>query len=159
MHLYASHLKVMILLFSEEVAGANCGTDFKWATDADERNRLWKARHEILYACTALIPGSKVSLCTWLVHISALFLVCAGLGREVKSVIVIGSFCALEGSEVCYCYWMFVHWREVKSYCHWICLCIGSVCAVERSEVCYCHQICLCSSRERTITSRLEDHF
>ena len=125
MHLYASHLKVMILLFSEEVAGANCGTDFKWATDADERNRLWKARHEILYACTALIPGSKVSLCTWLVHISALFLVCAGLGREVKSVIVIGSVCALEGSEVCYCYLMFVHWREVKSVIVIGCLCIG----------------------------------
>ena len=53
----------MVLLFSEEVAGANSGMDFKWATDADERNRLWKARHEILYACTALIPGSKVSLC------------------------------------------------------------------------------------------------
>ena len=124
----------MILLFSEEVAGANNGTDFKWATDADERNRLWKARHEILYACTALIPGSKVSLCTWLVHISALFLVCAGLGREVKSVIVIGSVCALERSEVC--------------YCHWICLCIGSVCVLERSEVCCCHQICLCTGEK-----------
>ena len=48
-------------VFPEEVAGANNGKDFTWATDADERNRLWKARHEILYACTALVPGSKVS--------------------------------------------------------------------------------------------------
>ena len=124
----------MILLFSEEVAGANNGTDFKWATDADERNRLWKARHEILYACTALIPGSKVSLCTWLVHISALFLVCAGLGREVKSVIVIGSVCALD---------LFVYWREVKSV-----VVIRSVCVPERSEVCCCHQICLCTGEK-----------
>ena len=33
-----------------------------WARDADERNRLWKARHDILYACMALKPGSKVRL-------------------------------------------------------------------------------------------------
>ena len=57
--------------------------------------------------------------------------------REVKSVIVIGSVCALERSEVCYCHWiclcigsvcaldLFVHWREVKSV-----IVIGSVCAV-----------------------------
>nr|KAG5707878.1 hypothetical protein BaRGS_031609 [Batillaria attramentaria] len=43
----------------EEVAKGNNGEDFKWAKEADERNRLWKARHEILYACTALIQGSK----------------------------------------------------------------------------------------------------
>ena len=76
------------------------------------------------------------------------FLVCAGLGREVKSVIVIGSVCALEGSEVCYCYWMFVHWREVKSVIVIGCLCIGErwsllllldVCTLEGSEVWYCY--------------------
>lgn len=43
----------------EEIAKSNNGENFKWARDADERNRLWKARHEILYACTALIQGSK----------------------------------------------------------------------------------------------------
>ncbi|KAK7114731.1 probable D-lactate dehydrogenase, mitochondrial isoform X1 [Littorina saxatilis] len=43
----------------EEIAKMNNGSNFKWATNADERNRLWKARHEIVYACTALVPGSK----------------------------------------------------------------------------------------------------
>lgn len=39
----------------------NGGSDFKWATDVDERNLLWKTRHDILYACMALRPGCKVS--------------------------------------------------------------------------------------------------
>lgn len=42
-----------------ELCAMNNGSDFKWAKDADERNHLWKARHDILYACMALKPGSK----------------------------------------------------------------------------------------------------
>ncbi|XP_052817629.1 probable D-lactate dehydrogenase, mitochondrial isoform X2 [Mya arenaria] len=42
-----------------ELVQMNGGSEFRWATDIDERNHLWKARHEILYACMALIPGSK----------------------------------------------------------------------------------------------------
>ena len=37
----------------------NGGSDFNWATDPEERNHLWKARHDIIYACMALRPGSK----------------------------------------------------------------------------------------------------
>ncbi|XP_076448799.1 putative D-lactate dehydrogenase, mitochondrial [Babylonia areolata] len=43
----------------EEIASSNNGANFQWATDPDERSRLWKARHEIVYACTALVPGAK----------------------------------------------------------------------------------------------------
>ncbi|XP_041375603.1 probable D-lactate dehydrogenase, mitochondrial isoform X1 [Gigantopelta aegis] len=43
----------------EELCKGNGGSDFVWARDADERNRLWKARHDIIYACMALKPGSK----------------------------------------------------------------------------------------------------
>jgi len=39
----------------------NGGSNFRWAIDPEERSQLWKARHEILYACMALKPGSKVS--------------------------------------------------------------------------------------------------
>lgn len=43
-----------------DLCNANNGSDFKWAKDPDEKSHLWKARHDILYACMALKPGSKV---------------------------------------------------------------------------------------------------
>jgi D-lactate dehydrogenase (cytochrome) len=32
---------------------------FRWATKAEDRNKLWEARHNALYSCLALRPGSK----------------------------------------------------------------------------------------------------
>ncbi|GFS20019.1 lactate dehydrogenase D [Elysia marginata] len=43
----------------KELIEMNNGFGLKQASDADERNRLWKARHEMVWACTARIPGSK----------------------------------------------------------------------------------------------------
>lgn len=51
----------MVLSLEGEIVKMNGGSDFKWATDVDERNLLWKTRHDILYACMALRPGCKVS--------------------------------------------------------------------------------------------------
>src|SRR5439155_20634737 len=35
------------------------GRDFTWATQPDDRERLWQARHHALYAALALRPGAK----------------------------------------------------------------------------------------------------
>lgn len=43
-----------------EIAAANGGADFRWATSAQERNRLWEARHNFHYAMLAMRPGAKI---------------------------------------------------------------------------------------------------
>ncbi|PZM12963.1 FAD-binding oxidoreductase [Rhizobium tubonense] len=43
-----------------ELAEANGGTQWQWANDPEQRNRLWKARHDMHYAALSMRPGSKV---------------------------------------------------------------------------------------------------
>lgn len=59
-----------LFFYQEDIAKSNNGTNFIWAKDADERQKLWKARHELLYACTALFPGSKVSCSNYFIFLA-----------------------------------------------------------------------------------------
>ena len=43
----------------EAIAGDFGASHFQWATETEDRNRLWQARHDAYYAAIALRPGTK----------------------------------------------------------------------------------------------------
>ncbi|CAJ0965239.1 unnamed protein product [Ranitomeya imitator] len=44
---------------TEDITRQNGGSDFTWARDQKESNKLWTARHNALYAALALRPGCR----------------------------------------------------------------------------------------------------
>lgn len=53
-----------------EIAAGNGGGSFEWATRAEDRSALWKARHQALYAAKGLRPGSEAFITDVCVPIS-----------------------------------------------------------------------------------------
>ena len=43
----------------QAIAAEHGAGDFRWATKPEDRNKLWKARHDAYYAALALRPGCK----------------------------------------------------------------------------------------------------
>lgn len=55
-----------------DIAAEHGGSDFAWATQEEQRNRLWRARHDAYYAGKCLRPGAEGYVTDCCVPISAL---------------------------------------------------------------------------------------
>ncbi len=55
-----------------EIAADHGGRHFRWADKAEERNALWKLRHDAYYACLQLRPGARAIVTDICVPISNL---------------------------------------------------------------------------------------
>jgi D-lactate dehydrogenase (cytochrome) len=44
----------------QAIAAENTGSAFQWTTQAEERNRLWQARHDAAYAAKAMRPNCEI---------------------------------------------------------------------------------------------------
>ncbi len=42
---------------AEDICTAHDAISYRWTADADERNKLWQARHDLFWATKAIIPG------------------------------------------------------------------------------------------------------
>ncbi|EDV28457.1 uncharacterized protein TRIADDRAFT_51388 [Trichoplax adhaerens] len=68
----------------EEVISSQNGTELKWAKTTEEHSKLWKARHNALYAAKALRPGSKAKITDVAVPISKLAEILTKTKEEIK---------------------------------------------------------------------------
>ena len=57
---------------AQELAAENGASGFQWATEAEARNKLWKARHDGYWAAMALHPGAKGLVTDAIVPVSRL---------------------------------------------------------------------------------------
>ena len=57
---------------AQEIAAENGAYGFRWATDAEQRNKLWQARHDAWWAAIASRPGHKGMTTDTVVPISRL---------------------------------------------------------------------------------------
>jgi D-lactate dehydrogenase (cytochrome) len=68
---------------TEAIAAEHGARGFQWATDAGERNRLWKARHDAYWAALALKPGHKGIATDAIVPVSRLVELIVGAKQDI----------------------------------------------------------------------------
>ena len=68
---------------AEAITAEHGASGFQWATDAAERNRLWKARHDAYWAALALKPGHKGIATDAIVPISHLAELIVGAKEDI----------------------------------------------------------------------------
>ena len=70
---------------AQEITAGHGARGFQWATDAAERNRLWKARHDGYWAALALKPGHKGIATDAIVPISRLAELIVGAKEDIEA--------------------------------------------------------------------------
>ena len=70
---------------TEALAEANNGLGFAWAESAEDRSRLWKARHDAFWAAKALAPQARVISTDCIVPISHLGTLIDGVYQDIKA--------------------------------------------------------------------------
>ncbi len=70
---------------TQMLARDNNGLGFAWADTPDERNRLWKARHNAFWAVKALRPGARVISTDCIVPISRLAELIVGVKADIEA--------------------------------------------------------------------------
>ncbi len=70
---------------AEEITAGFGASGFQWATDAAERNRLWKARHDAYWAVLALAPGRRGLATDAIVPISRLTELIVGAKQDIAA--------------------------------------------------------------------------
>ncbi|GAC86988.1 D-lactate dehydrogenase/oxidoreductase [Gluconobacter thailandicus F149-1 = NBRC 100600] len=68
---------------TEELALANNGLGFAWAESAEDRARLWKARHDAFWAAKAIEPTARVISTDCIVPISRLGELIEGVSQDI----------------------------------------------------------------------------
>lgn len=70
---------------AEEIAAGYNASGFKWAIDGEERNRLWRARHDAYWAALALLPGHQGIATDAIVPISRLAEAILGAQEDIAA--------------------------------------------------------------------------
>ncbi len=70
---------------AEEMAQGFNASGFRWATGQEERNRLWRARHDAYWACLALKPGHRGIATDAIVPISQLAEAILGAKEDIAA--------------------------------------------------------------------------
>jgi D-lactate dehydrogenase (cytochrome) len=60
MWLSTEHSVVEQAKMVQMIASVHGGTDFSWTTDPEDRHKLWRARHDVVYADKALRDGVQL---------------------------------------------------------------------------------------------------
>lgn len=69
----------------QQLAGDHGGMEFQWATQPEDRTRLWQARHDAYFACLQLRPGSRSVTTDVCVPISRLAECIAATRRDIEA--------------------------------------------------------------------------